>query len=200
MLHAYFHHGLTTQSTSVHVYTKYINYPGSVSKQQCFLSSSSLPYLVHFFTTYIILIVGRGAGGSWATAMVVTVGCSNPVEGLEVEQHDVILVIDCVSQLFLMSVDLEDLPIAAIPFFRCIKTVFIASSTRTGVLRTLGSTATKPLPTFSCKIQTNQVTYSNFTITFCTKDLEYIFAAAVPLIPSHVQPRTSAVSAASSSG
>ena len=70
--------------------------------------SSSLPYLVVFSTTDIIYSVGRGPGGTRASAVVVTAVCSNPVQGLKVEQHDVILVIDCVSQLFLMSVNLED--------------------------------------------------------------------------------------------
>ena len=89
---------------SVHVYT---NYPGSVSKSLC-SQSSSLPYLVVFSTTYIIFVVGRRAGGARASAMVVTAICSNPVQSLEVKQHDVILIVDCVSHLFLMSINLED--------------------------------------------------------------------------------------------
>ena len=116
--------------------------------------------------------------------------CRNPVQVSEVEQHDVILVVDCVSQLFLVSVNLEDCSIATIPVFRCIKTIFIASNTRTGVLFTQGSPAAKPIPTFSLIIQTDQVTYSNITMAFCTEDLEYILAAASPLILTDVQTRT----------
>ena len=183
------------QSTSVHVYTN----SGSVSKSLC-SQKLSLPYLVVFSTTYIIFVVGRRAGGARASAMVVAAICSNPVQSLEVKQHDVILIVDCVSHLFLMSIDLEDLPIATVPQFRWIKALFIAGSTRAGVLYTCGCMAAKPLPAFSCKIQTNQVTYSDITMTFCTEDLEYIFVAGVPLIPSHVQPGTCTVNTASASG
>ena len=190
MLQKIFHHHPGKQSISVHIYTKYTS---SVPRSLCSLTSSSLPYLVIFSTTDIIYSVGRGPGGTRASAVVVTAICSNPVQGLKVEQHDVILVIDCVSQLFLMSVNLEDWSIATIPLFRVIKTIFIANSTRTAVLCTQGSTAAKPVSTFSCKVQTDQVTYSNITMASCTDDLEHIFAAAVPLISPHVQPRTCTV-------
>ena len=191
MLHTCFHHYPDKQSISVHIYTKYTS---SVPRSLCSLMSSSLPYLVVFSTTHIIFVVGRRAGSTRASAVMVTAICSNPVQLLKVEQHDVILVIDCVSQLFLMSVNLEDLPIATVPQFRCIKTIFIASNTRTGVLCTQSSTAAKPHPTSSCKIQTDQVTYSNITMASCTEDLEYILAADVPVISSHVQSRACNVS------
>ena len=76
---------------------------------------------------------------------------------------------------------------------RCIKTIFIASNTRTAVLCTQGSPTAKLLSTFSCKVQTNKVAYSNITMASCTDDLEHILAAAVPLISPHVQPRTCTV-------
>ena len=75
---------------------------------QIAILSSFLPYLVYFSITHIIAVVGRRTGGTWATIMVVTASCPNPVQVSEVEQHDVILVVDCVSQLFLMSINLED--------------------------------------------------------------------------------------------
>ena len=75
---------------------------------QIAILSSFLPYLVYFSITHIIAVVGRRTGGTWATIMVVTASCPNPVQVSEVEQHDVILVVNCVSQLFLMSINLED--------------------------------------------------------------------------------------------
>ena len=53
---------------------------------QCLCSLSlSLSYLVVFSTTCIIFVVGRGTGGPWATVLMVTAICPNPVQLLKVE-------------------------------------------------------------------------------------------------------------------
>ena len=148
--------------------------------------------------TGVIFGGGRGTDGAWAGVMVVSaaVAC-NPVQSLEVEQHDMVFVVDGLTQLFSTSIDFVDFTIATVPSFRLIKTIFIARCTRARTLCTEGWAAIKPLPTFSSKIQSNQVTNFNIPMASCTENLEYILAATVPVIPLHVHPRAIAVSTAS---
>ena len=129
--------------------------------------------------------------------MVVSTIESNPVQSLEVEQQDMVSIIDCFTQLFSTSVDLEHLTIATVPLFRLIKTILIAGYTGMWSLYTCGCVAGKPLPTFSSEIQSNHVTNFNISMTLCTEDLEHVLAASVPVLPLYVQPGACTVSTSS---
>jgi len=70
--------------------------------------ASFLPNLINFSPTAVIFGRERRASGAWAGTMVVRTVGSNPVQSLEVEQHNVVPITDCFTQLFSTSVNLED--------------------------------------------------------------------------------------------
>jgi len=162
----------------------------------CQHSISFLPNFIHLSIAGIIFGGGRRAGGAWAVVMVVSAIESNPVQSLEIEQHDMVSITDCFTQPFSTSIDLVHLTIATVPLFRLIKTVFIAGYTGMWILCTCGWRAANPLPTFSSEIQSNHVTNFNVTMSLCTEDLEHILSTRVPVLPLHVQPRACTVSTA----
>ena len=99
---------------------------------------SFLPNFIYCSITTVIFGGGRRAGGAWAVSTMVSAAIgSNPFQTLEVEQHNMVPITDCFTQLFSASINLKYLAIATVPLFRLIKTVFVAGYTSTWTLYTI---------------------------------------------------------------